>query len=94
MFFCVPGFVMRSLFRLLFLAVYVFGAEDDHSSDFDTYDGNRDGFLDAQEIRVMYKDLSERELMEFWAAVDQKQRGFFDKAQYISYALGQGEREL
>lgn len=64
---------------------------EDHSSDFDTYDANQDGYLDAQEIRVKYKDLTEQELHNFWTAIDKQQRGYFTKAEYITYALAQAD---
>ncbi len=80
-------------FRYLILAVFASGEEeDDHAKDFKDFDPNGDGFSDPQELRVKFKNLSERELHEFWNTIDKSQRGYFNMNEYIEFARGRTEQ--
>jgi Ca2+-binding EF-hand superfamily protein len=80
---------MTRLWRLLPLACAVVAS--DPGKEFDSYDTDKNGLLDAQELRTAFKDFTEDQLHAFWAAVDKSQRGYFNKTEYIDFALGQAE---
>jgi Ca2+-binding EF-hand superfamily protein len=56
--------------------------------DFKTYDLDKNGLIDPQEIRTVYHGtLKEEDLKSFWDAVDVNNNGFFTLEEYIEYAL-------
>ena len=58
--------------------------------DFNSYDLDKNGLIDPQEIRTVYHGtLVEADLKSFWDAVDSKMNGFFTLQEYIDYALKQ-----
>jgi len=58
--------------------------------DFKTYDLDKNGLIDPQEIRTVYHgSLMEEDLKSFWDSVDVKNNGYFDLNEYIEYALKQ-----
>ena len=58
--------------------------------DFNSYDLDKNGLIDPQEIRTVYHGtLLEEDLKAFWDAVDVDNEGFFDLEKYVDYALKQ-----
>ena len=58
--------------------------------DFNSYDLDKNGLIDPQEIRTVYHGtLLEEDLKAFWDAVDVDNDGYFDLKKYVDYALKQ-----
>eukprot|EP00743_Colponemidia_sp_Colp-15_P010486 GILK01011550.1.p1 GENE.GILK01011550.1~~GILK01011550.1.p1 ORF type:complete len:113 (-),score=22.10 GILK01011550.1:193-531(-) len=63
------------------------GEEDEHRTDFDQFDSNKDGLIDAQEVRVAIPSIPQEELAEFFSIADKDQSGSVDFPEYLSAAL-------
>ncbi len=87
--------IMKTIVQAVLVAVVYGGGEgvdpNEHShfiEDFKTYDLDKNGLIDPQEIRTVYHGtLMEEDLKSFWDAVDVKNNGFFTLEEYIEYAL-------
>ncbi len=89
-----PLFVSR-MKQFFFLVSAVVGEVDQkmhahYIEDFNSYDLDKNGLIDPQEIRTVYHGtLLEEDLKAFWDAVDVDNNGFFDLKKYVDYALKQ-----
>ncbi|CEM17939.1 unnamed protein product [Vitrella brassicaformis CCMP3155] len=61
---------------------------EEYKKDFIDFDLNADGHIDAQEIRIAFKnDIHPRELYQFFFDVDQDDSGTVTMEEYIDYAI-------
>ena len=50
--------------------------------------------MDAQEVREVYKDLSQEELSAFFIAADKNENGLIDFDEYVHASLTHGDKDL
>ncbi len=68
--------------------------EEQHKNDFISFDQNQDGFVDAQEVRDVFKNLSQEELSAFFIAADKNENGVIDFEEYVHASLTHGDKDL
>lgn len=68
--------------------------EEQHRNDFISFDRNQDGSVDAQEVREVYKNLSQEELSAFFIAADANENGLIDFEEYVAASLQHGDKDL
>eukprot|EP00744_Colponema_vietnamica_P023351 GILI01033758.1.p1 GENE.GILI01033758.1~~GILI01033758.1.p1 ORF type:complete len:111 (+),score=34.35 GILI01033758.1:41-373(+) len=59
----------------------------EHKDDFDSFDVNKDGIVDAQEVRKSVPSISQEELAEFFSIADKDGSGSIDFDEYLHAAL-------
>ena len=86
---------MKIFFHFGLLTLFARGEVDEklhahYIEDFNSYDLDKNGLIDPQEIRTVYHGtLLEEDLKAFWDAVDVDNNGYFDLKKYVDYALKQ-----
>ena len=55
---------------------------------------NQDGQVDAQEVRTVFKDLSQEDLSAFFIAADKNENGLIDYDEYVHASLTHGDKDL
>ena len=72
----------------LLIGATVANDHNEYLEDFKSYDLDKNGLIDPQELRTVYHGtLMEEDLQAFWSAIDTKKQGFFTLEEYIDYAL-------